>query len=72
MDIVLYIFFALVAYFIGYIILLIRLSYKVRSFFENNPNGLPIKVPEYIEEFRKNLGRDKFNELYKSFQDNNG
>ena len=72
MYILTYLLTALVVYFIGYFILLIRLSYKVRSFFENNPNGLPIKVPEYIKEFRENVGEDKFKELYKSFQDDNG
>jgi hypothetical protein len=72
MYILWYLLAALMMYFIGSFILLVRLVYKVRVFFKDNPNTLPLNIPDYVKDFKEGVGEYKFKELYKSFQDDNG
>ena len=42
---------------------------KLAKFFEDNPNGLPDKLPEHVQDFKDDIGEERFKELYISYKE---
>jgi hypothetical protein len=71
MDILLYLFLGVVLFAVGSVIIMFRSINKVVYFFKCNPNGLPSKLPEEVQEFKDHVGEEQFQELYDKFQKEN-
>ena len=71
MEIIAYLLVGVLVYFVGHFIILYIAATKLILYFRENPHSLPEKLPDNIQEFKDQLGEDRFNEVYKLFQERN-
>lgn len=69
MDVLLYLCLGVVLYVVGSLIIMAVNVNKVVSYFIEHPDGLPKDLPPHVKEFKDHIGEDKFDELYKDFQE---
>lgn len=66
-----YIILGIIAFTLGSLIIMYRETSKVVEYFSENPNGLPNKLPDNIQNFKELVGEEQFQELYDKFQKEN-
>ena len=65
MEIILYGILAVVGYRCLKSLVGLYYAAKIVRFFMKHPERLPEELPDYVAEFRQDIGDDKFYELYK-------
>lgn len=71
MEVFVYLLLGVLAYVIGSLIIIAVNVKRVVNFFADNPDNLPNKLPDNIQDFKEHIGEDRFDELYKQFQERN-